>query len=56
PTAEDQFPESPTSWFLQGDNDPKHKCRLALEWKYDNQIQVLPWLATSSDQNPIENV
>lgn len=56
PTAEDQFPEGPTSWFLQEDNDPKHKSRLALEWKYDNQIQVLPWPSASPDQNPIENV
>jgi hypothetical protein len=37
-TAEYQFSEGPTSWFLQ-DNDPKRRCRLAIEWKRDNQMQ-----------------
>src|ERR1700722_1470897 len=56
PTAQRHFPEGSTSWFLQEDNDPKHKCHLATEWKADNQVQVLPWPASSPDQNPIENV
>ena len=56
PTAEDQFPDGPANWFLQEDNDPRHRCHLALEWKYDNQIRVLPWPAASPDQNRIENV
>ena len=56
PTAEDQFPEGPTSWLLQEDNDTKHRSRLALEWKDDNQIQVLPWPPALPDQNLIENI
>jgi len=56
PTAYRQFPEGPDSWILQEDNDPKHRSWQAIDWKTDNQIQVLPWPSASPDQNPIENV
>jgi hypothetical protein len=56
PTAQRQYPDGPGSWYLQEDNDPKHKCHLATQWKAENQVQVLPWPACSPDQNPIENV
>ena len=56
PFAQRQFPEGPNNWILQEDNDPKHKCRRATEWKAEKGVQILPWPASSPDQNPIENV
>ena len=56
PTAQRRFPDGPSSWHLQEDNDPKHTCQLATQWKAEDQVQVLPWPACSPDQNPIVNV
>ena len=27
-----------------------------MDWKDDNEIEVLPWPSSSPDQNPIENI
>ncbi|KAF2898916.1 hypothetical protein ILUMI_07259 [Ignelater luminosus] len=43
-------------WWLQEDNDPKHRSRKCTQWKEDNSIQVLLWSSMSPDLSPIENV
>lgn len=44
------------SWVLQEDNDPKHRSRVCTEWKLQNIVFTLDWLASSPDTNTIENV
>jgi DDE superfamily endonuclease len=50
------FGEGNLDWFLQEDNDPKHRSKIAKAWKQEKGISVLPWPSMSPDQNPIENV
>jgi len=50
------FGEGNIDWFLQEDNDPKHRSKIAKKWKEENNVKVLPWPSMSPDQNPIENV
>jgi transposase len=56
PSAQNLFGDENESWILQEDNDPKHRSKLAKEWKKTNDIRELPWPSMSPDQNPIENV
>ena len=39
PTARDYFGRNATDWELQEDDDPKHKFRLAKQWRSNNSIQ-----------------
>lgn len=55
-SASELFGEDNLDWFLQEDNDPKHRSKIAQEWKAANGIKVLAWPSMSPDQNPIENV
>ena len=45
-----------TTFVLQQNNDPKHKCRVATEFFYGNDINLLEWSAQSPDLNPIEHL
>jgi transposase len=56
PSAEILFGAGCVDWFLQEDNDPKHRSKLAGKWKAENDVKILPWPSMSPDQNPIENV
>lgn len=56
PSASMFFGEDNLDWFLQEDNDPKHRSKIAKAWKQERNINVLPWPSMSPDQNPIENV
>lgn len=55
-SASEFFSEGNLDWFLQEDNDPKHRSILAKKWKTENNVKVIPWPSYSPDQNPIENV
>ena len=35
------FGENNIDWFLQEDNDPKHRSKIAKKWKEENNIKVL---------------
>jgi hypothetical protein len=50
------FGEGSVDWYLQEDNDPKHRSKTAKKWKAENHVKVLLWPAYSPDQNLIENV
>jgi transposase len=56
PSVSEFFGEGNLDWFLQEDNDPKHRSRIAKNWKAEKGIKELPWPSMSPDQNPIENV
>ena len=43
-------------WWLQHDNDPKHKAKVVNEWLNKAKINVLEWLSQSPDLNIIENL
>jgi len=43
-------------WYLQEDNDPKHRSKNCTDWKSDHHIKVISWPSQSPDLNPIENV
>ena len=56
PTARKQFGHDSMLWKLQEDNDPKHRSKLAVNWKRNNGVHEIYWLAMSPDLAPIENV
>ena len=56
PSAKSLFGPHNSTWVLQEDNDPKHKSKLATQWKASHNISTLPWPAQSPDLNCIENV
>lgn len=56
PSSSEFFGAGNLDWFLQEDNDPKHRSKIAQNWKAKEGISVLPWPSMSPDQNPIENV
>ena len=45
-----------SGWSYQQDNDPKHTANKTNNWFSNNKVKKLPWPASSSDLNPIENV
>ena len=44
------------NWFLQEDNDPKHRSRLAKNWRELNNVNRIDFPSYSPDLNPIENL
>lgn len=56
PTARKHSGHDTKHWLLQGDNDPKHTSKLAVNWKTDHGIGKLDWPSMSLDTAPIENV
>ncbi|KAF2903608.1 hypothetical protein ILUMI_02579 [Ignelater luminosus] len=42
PPARIMYGADSEQWWLQEDNDPKHRSRKCTQWKEDNSIQVLP--------------
>ena len=56
PSVQKLFPGRKPKWILQEDNDPKHRSKIATDWKKENEITTLPWPPMSPDQNPIENI
>jgi hypothetical protein len=56
PTARKQFGNNSNAWSPQEDNDPKHKSKLAVQWKRNNNVNDIDWPSMSPDIAPIENV
>ncbi len=54
--TEKMYDKDKSKWFLQEDNDPKHKSRLSNSWKAENGIWVIDWPPNTLDLNPIQNV
>ena len=48
------FPDG--SGYFQQDNAPCHKSRKTLGWLAQKNVNVLDWLPSSPDLNPIENL
>jgi hypothetical protein len=44
------------NYYFQQDNDLKHKASIVTKWFKENNINVLPWPASSPDMNIIEHV
>lgn len=43
-------------WQFQHDNVSVHVSRLAKTWFSEKNVDVIDWLAKSSDLNPVENL
>jgi hypothetical protein len=43
-------------YYFQQDNDPKHTSGVATTWCEENNVDLLPWVASSPDMNIIEHV
>jgi transposase len=56
PSARKFFGKDNYSWFLQEDNDPKHKSGKAEIWRDKHDIKRISWPSQSPDLNPMENV
>ena len=56
PTSRKQFGRDSMLWKLQEDNDPKHRSKLAVNWKRNNGVHEIYWPSMSPDLAPIENV
>ena len=56
PTARKQFGHNSMLGKLQEDNDPKHRPKLAVNWKRNNGVHEIYWPSMSPDLAPIENV
>ena len=56
PSAQKWFGNDTSTWKLLEDNDPKHTSGLCKIFRADNNIESVPWPASSPDCNPIENV
>ncbi|CAF3368546.1 unnamed protein product [Rotaria socialis] len=54
PTAQKQFGHDLTLWQLQEDNDPKHRSKLATNWREEKGIEKIDWPSMSPDLAPIE--
>ena len=48
--------ENKNDYTFQEDNAPIHTAYIAKDWRKDNHIESMPWLAQSPDLNPIENL
>ncbi len=55
PSANKWFKQN-EPWYLQEDNDPKHKSKMAEAWRIQHNVNRISWPANSPDCNPIENV
>lgn len=56
PSAGIFFGKDDHSWILQEDNDPKHTCGKAQNWRTKNDVKRISWPSQSPDLNPMENV
>ena len=56
PTARKQFGHDSMLRKLQEDNDPKHRSKLAVNWKRNNGVHEIYWASMSPVLAPIENV
>lgn len=54
PSVAGVFPDG--DFIFQQDNCPAHTAHIVQNWMGENNINLLPWPAMSSDLNPIENL